>query len=106
MRINPQNLIELLKSAAVELEATATKLASAERFKEAVSLLDPLEERGVFLRGRSVTEKAASLVNRDDYDQLVVLAQKSAPSYNGLGEADEQRSKSSFDALDKAILHN
>ena len=106
MRINPQNLIELLKSAATELEATATKLARSERFEEAVGLLEPLEERGVFLRGRTVTEKAASLVGRDDYEQLVILAHKSAPSYNGLGEADEQRSMSSLDALDQAILHN
>jgi hypothetical protein len=68
-----------------------------------MALVEPLENRGYTLDGETLLEKAAALLDREDFPKLAMLAE-TPEVYEGLGKLGKSKSPSRADALDRAVL--
>lgn len=103
MKITPNNIVELLKTASETILELTKQVQEAERVKEAMSLVEPLSRKGIVLEGKTFAEKTASLLRRSDYDELKIIANK-APVKFSMGEVSKSANASKRDALDRLVF--
>jgi len=106
-----ERLAGLLKLSALRIQALDQQLA---KFAQAVSILEPLENRGLAggIQGKTMYDKALSLTKMSsrDFDVYVHLAQNGPSMYQGFGSVGKAPAAGSggdpATMVDRAVFSN